>query len=166
LILAFFPEGAPGEFPPRQPFPISPPPPGAFKILRTVRWEDIDALGHVNNAVYMDYVNEGGFQVCAAFHWPWQRMLEHGFTLVLRQTRLQYLQPAVLGDQLEITTWVSDVRRTTARRHFTLHRASDGILLAQAYTQAVWVDLNTHHPIRIPGQMLADFAPNIAGPGA
>lgn len=163
LVADFFPEGVPAHFHARQPFPISPPlPPGAYKMRRLVSWQDIDALHHVNNAVYMDYTNECGFQVCTAFHWPWQRMVEQGFAIFLRQARLQYLRPAVLGDELEITTWVSDVRRVTSGRHYTIHRAGDGVLLAQAYTLGVWVDLHTGQPLRIPQQMLDDFALNIA----
>jgi acyl-CoA thioester hydrolase len=127
-----------------------------------VRWQDIDGLQHVNNAVYMDYVNECSFQVCVAHGWPWQRMSAEGFAVYLRKARLQYLQPAILGDDLEISTWISEVRRATSARHFSLHRAGDGALLAQAYTLGAWVDLQTGQPIRIPQQMLADFAPNIA----
>jgi len=163
LVDDFFPEGAPAHFPARQPFPVSPSlPAGAYKMRRIVSWQDIDAQQHVNNAIYMDYTSECGFQVCAAFHWPWQRMAEQGFAIFLRQVRLQYLQPAVLGDELEITTWVSDVRRVTSGRHYTIHRTADGSLLAQAYTLGVWVDLRTGQPLRIPQQMLDDFAPNIA----
>lgn len=165
LVDDFYPEGAPAEFPPRLPFPASPPPPPeAFQMRRQVSWQDIDSLQHVNNAVYMDYINECGFQVSAAFHWPWHRMVALGIAFVLRQARLQYLQPAVLGDELLITTWVSDVRRATSARHFTIHRAGDGVLLAQAYALSAAVDLNTGKPVRLPQQMLADFAPNIANP--
>jgi len=163
LVEAFYPEGAPGEFPPRQPFPVSPaPPPGVYRMQRKVSWQDIDALQHVNNAVYLDYVNECGLQVCTAHGWPWQRMVEEGFAVYLRQARLQYLQPAVLGDELEISTWVSEVRRASSARHYTFQRAGDGALLAQAYMRSAWVDLQTGLPIRIPQHMLADFAHNIA----
>jgi acyl-CoA thioester hydrolase len=163
LVDDFYPEGLPAEFPPRQPFPAAPPPaPGTFRMRRRVSWEDIDAMQHVNNAVYMDFINECGYQVCAAFQWPWQRMSAEGFAIYLRQARLQYLQPALLGDELEIATWVSQVRRATSARHYTIQRVSDGALLAQATTLGAWVDLHTGQPMRIPQHMLADFAANIA----
>jgi acyl-CoA thioester hydrolase len=162
LVDDFYPEGSPAHFTPRRPFPTPPsPPPGKFAMRQRVNWKDIDAMHHVNNAVYMDYIIECGFQVCAAFHWPWQRTVEHGFVIYLSQAHLQYLQPSVLHDELEITTWVSSLRRTSAGRHYAFHRARDGILLAQAYTLGVWVDLETHLPIRIPQEMLDDFAPNM-----
>jgi acyl-CoA thioester hydrolase len=162
LVDDFFPEGAPAQFPHRTPYPSSPPPPpGVFGIHLRVAWQDIDAMQHVNNAVYMEYLNECGFQVCAAYQWPWQRMLERGFVIILRQARLQYLQPAVLDDELEITTWVSDLRRASAVRHYNIIRLRDGILLAQAQTLGVWVDPKTQQPVCIPQGMLDDFAPNI-----
>ena len=111
----------------------------------------------------MDYVNEGGFQVCSAFHWPWQRMLEQGFVIFLRQARLQYLQSAVFEHELEISAWVSSVQRASAGRHYTLHRAYVGLLLAQVFTKGVWVDLDTQQLLRIPQGMLNDFATNIVG---
>jgi acyl-CoA thioester hydrolase len=163
LVQAFYPEGAPTDFPPRRPFPASPPPPPeVYRMQRQVKWQDIDALQHVNNAVYMDYVNECSLQVCNAHGWPWQRMVDESFAVYLRQARLQYLQPAVLGDELEVATWVSEVRRASSSRHYTLKRCSDGALLAQAYLLSAWVDLQTGLPIRIPQHMLADFSQNIA----
>jgi len=162
LVDDFFPEGAPSHFPARTPFPSSPPPPpGVFSMHRRVAWQDIDSMQHVNNSVYMDYINECGFRVCSAFHWPWQRMREQGFAIFLRQAHLQYLQPAVLDDDLEISTWVSGVKRASAGRHYTFRRAQDGVLLAQAYTLGVWVNLDTQQPLHIPQEMLNDFAPNI-----
>ncbi len=160
---AFFPDGLPETFPPREPFPQAPPPPpGAFTIRRRVAWHDLDAAGHVNNAMYLNYAEDCGMQVVAAHGWPVQRMIDAGFAILLRQNQIQYLQPAYLDDELEITTWASDVRRSSATRHYTITRVSDGALLNRIHALGVWVDLATGRPIRIPAEMLADFAPNLA----
>lgn len=160
---AYYPEGAPETFPPREPFPSAPPPPpGIFKTRRRVAWQDIDTVQHVNNAVYLSYIGDCGMQAIAAHNWPWQRMAAEGFAIILRRTQVQYLQPALYNDELEVSTWVSNVRRSTAVRHYAIHRVSDGALLVQAHTLGVWLDLKTYRPIRIPSGFLADFAPNIA----
>ncbi|OGO72854.1 MAG: hypothetical protein A2Z49_05820 [Chloroflexi bacterium RBG_19FT_COMBO_56_12] len=162
LKQAFFPDGLPGSFPARKPFPVAPPPPpGVFEIHQKVAWRDIDPAQHVNNAVYLVYIEECGMQVIAAHHWPVSRMLKEGFAILLRRNQVQYLQPAVLGDDLSITTWVSDVKRSTATRHYTIRRTLDGKVLANVHSLGVWVDLSTGRPIRIPPGLLADFAPNI-----
>ena len=159
---AFYPEGLPESFPPRQPFPKAPaPPPGVYKMRLHVTWQDIDSMQHVNNANYLNYVSECGFQAVAAHDWSWERMKEEGFAIFLRRIQIQYLGQAKLGDELEIATWVSDVKRSTAMRHYTITRISDGALLTRAHTLGVWVDLATLHPVRIPVKMLEDFSTNI-----
>jgi acyl-CoA thioester hydrolase len=161
MHLAFFPEGLPESFPAREPFPSAPPaPPGAYHTQRQVVWQDIDLMQHVNNAVYLDYVTECGMQVVAAHHWPVERMLAEGFGILLRRNQVQYLQPALLNDVLEFTTWFSKPRFAMATRHYEIKRASDGALLARVHALGVWVDLKSGKPIRIPKEMLADFAPN------
>jgi acyl-CoA thioester hydrolase len=159
---AYFPEGLPAEVPEHEPFPAAPPPPaGVFKIQRRVAWKDIDTARIVNNPVYLEYVEECGMQVIAAHGWPVTRMTEEGFAILLRRHQIQYIQPAVLDDEIEIATWASDVRRSTATRHYTIRRVCDGALLAQVNTLGVWIDLATGRPIRIPPGFMEDFAPNL-----
>jgi len=160
---AFFSEGPP-EFPSRRDgFPEPPPPPhGRFTLRRTVEWRDLDPVQHVNNANYMAYLEECGVAVAAAHGWSMSRMMEAGFGIVARQYRIEYRRPALLDDELEITTWISDVKRATAVRHYTITRAADGELLARARVLWVWINLENGRPIRIPPHFIADFATNIA----
>ena len=52
IINDFFPEGPPTSLPPREKFPVvPPPPPGKFEMNLRVAWQDIDSVQHVNNAV-------------------------------------------------------------------------------------------------------------------
>jgi acyl-CoA thioester hydrolase len=162
LINDFYPEGKPGVFPRRQPFPILPEPPAeVFSIRRRVSWQDIDSMRHINNAVYMTYASECGFQAIAAFGWPLERMIQTGFAIVIRRCQIQYLQSGLLDEELEISTWASDVRRSMASRHYTICRLNDGALLSRVNMFSVWVDLKTGKPVRIPQQFLNDFAANI-----
>jgi acyl-CoA thioester hydrolase len=162
MTAAFFPEGPPEPPPPRPRFPKAPPPPpGVFRLRRRVEWRDIDPAQHVNNAVYLAYMEDCAVQVAAAHNWPLARMWAEGFAVVARRHQIEYRQPAVLDDELELATWVSNVKRATAIRHFTITRVSDGALLARARTLWVWVDVKTERPIRIPTAFLTDFAPNI-----
>jgi len=164
MMVAFFREGLPEPAPPRSRFPSAPPPPpGVFWLRRRVEWRDIDPAQHVNNAVHLAYLEDCGLQVAAAHGWPMARMQAEGFVIVVRRHQIEYRQPAVLDDELELATWLSDVKRATVVRHYKVTRVSDGALLARARTLWVWVDAKTGRPIRIPDVFLADFAPNIAG---
>jgi len=163
MIAAFLPEGMPAERPAREPFPEPPPPPpGAYTLRREVEWRDLDTAGHVNNANYMAYCEDAGVHVAAAFGWTMARMIEAGFGVVARHYRLEYQQPAQMGDTLDIETYLSEISRTSAVRHYRIRRAADGALLARARVLWVWVDLKTGRPIRIPAGFAADFAANIA----
>ena len=162
MIAAFFPEGAPPPAPARDPFPAAPPPPpGVFSIRRRVLWQDIDAARHVNNAVYLSYAEDCGTQVLEAYGWPMMRMMAEGFVILFRRHRIEYLQPAVQGDELEVATWAFDVKRATATRYYTLTRVSDGALLARVHTLGVWVNHSTGQPVSIPTNFRLDFAPNL-----
>ena len=79
-----------------------------------------------------------------------------------RRYRIEYRQPGLVGDELELATWLSDVKPCTAVRHYTVTRVSGGALLARA--RVLWgaVDVKTGQPIPIPGTFVADLAPNIA----
>jgi acyl-CoA thioester hydrolase len=163
MVLGFFPEGAPPPAPPRQPFPPAPPPPpGVFRMRRQVHWQDIDQAGHVNNAQYLAYISDCAFEVARAYGWPAQRSLDAGFAIVVRQHRIQYLAPALLDDELEIATWLFNARRASVMRAFTVTRPRDEALIAQAQVRYAWLSLQTGQPIRIPPELLTDFADNLS----
>ncbi|MCL5995329.1 MAG: acyl-CoA thioesterase [Chloroflexi bacterium] len=157
----------PGEDPPaaasRERFPAAPPPPpGVFTVRRRVAWHDIDTAGYVNNPVYLTYAEDCGMNAIAAHRWPISRMLQTGCAIVARKNQVEYLQPAVLDDEIEVATWVSDVKRVSALRHYTVTRVSDNALLARVHMLGVWMNLSTGQPCRFPQELLDDFAPNVA----
>lgn len=162
MQLAFFPEGLPENAPVRERFPEPPSvPPLAYTTRRLVEWRDLDTMGHVNNANYLAYLEDCGVRAVNHFGWPMSRMTAVGFGTVARRYRIEYKQAAVLDDDLLVTTWVSDVKRATAVRHYTITRASDQVLLARANALWVWIDLSTGKPVRIPADFLASFSGHI-----
>ena len=119
-------------------------------------------MQHVNNAVYLEYASECGANHVSAVGWPWERMKEAGFAIFLRSNHIQYKQPALLRDELEITTWLYQVRRSTAMRIYTIRRVSDNTLLSEIHAKGVCVNLATRQPIRWPEELMADLNPSIA----
>jgi acyl-CoA thioester hydrolase len=161
MIGAFFPEGAPPPAEPRAP-PLAPPPPpaGVFTVRRPVLWQDMDSAGHVNNARYVAYISDCGFQVAGAYGWPVSRMLAEGFGILVRRLHLHYRLPAVLDDELEIATWAYNARRVTAERAYTIRRVRDDAVIMEAHGLYAWVDLATGQPTRIPAHFLEAFQGN------
>ena len=148
---AFLPDGQPKGVPPRERFPAAPtPPPDVFSMTRQVEWHDIDMMWHVNNAVYLAYVEEAGARLAEAHGWSVERMTEEKSAILTQRHRIEYRQAARMGDELDIATWYSDTRRATALRHCLIRRAEDRELLVQAQVHCAWVDLKTGHHIGTP----------------
>jgi YbgC/YbaW family acyl-CoA thioester hydrolase len=158
MMEAFFPEGAPDRAPPRARFPsASPPDTGIFRLHRRVEWQDVDPAHHVNNAVYLAYLEECRLQAQEAIGWPQARMQEVGLAIRVRRYQIEYRQPGLLGDELELATWVSDLKDTTAMRHSTVTRVGDGELLAQARMYWETTDLETGRPVCIPATLALEL---------
>ena len=162
MVAAFRdPDTVPGDR--REPFPEPPPPPpGLFRMRRRVEWRDIDQAQHVNNANYLAYIEECNVAAAEAFGWSMARIMERGVAIVARRYRIEYREPAVMHDELEVTSFLADVKRATAVRHNEIRRVRDDALLARSYALWVFVDLLTGRPIRIPPDFMDTFRPNVA----
>jgi acyl-CoA thioester hydrolase len=148
---AFLPDGPPEGAPPRERFPAAPMPPAdVFSITRQVKWHDIDMMWHVNNAVYMTYIEEAGARLTEAHGWSVERMTEEKSAILTQRHRIEYRQAARMGEELYIATWYSDAKRASALRHCLIRRAEDRELLVQAQVHCAWVDPKTGHLISTP----------------
>jgi acyl-CoA thioester hydrolase len=156
----FFADGPPQPPPPRERFPqIEPPECGVFRQRRRVEWRDIDPAQHVNNSVYLAYAEDAAVEASMAVGWSPARMRGHGFNLRVRRVRIEYKISAVLGDDLEIATWLSDrtdrtdrpsVSGGTATRYFHMMRIGDGALVARALIDLTCLDVATGEAIPFP----------------
>lgn len=163
MVVAFMPEWQPGMKGTRRRFPVpAPAPPGVFGHTRRVEWRDLDPAQHVNNAVYLQYLEECNLALGRAFQWPFERMQQAGFSIYARRHQVEYRQLAFLGDVLEIITWICGLRHSSATRCYVIRRQADGAVLSQVQSMYVWLDTATGRPIRIPANFLADFAANIS----
>lgn len=163
LISAFFPDDEPPSSVRRSPFPEPPPAPeGVFKFRKKVEWRDIDGMHHLNNAGYLSYAEEAAVELSTAYNWPLTRGLEMGIAFVAQNTRIQYISPAFLGDELDILTWLIEIRPASALRHYDIIRVKDENLLARIQTRWVYFDLAAGKPRRFPENFRQLLADNIA----
>lgn len=164
MVRAFVPEGVPATVAKRRSLPPpSSAPVGAFRQRRRVEWRDLDGAQHVNNAAYVSYAEDCGIQAVAACGWTLHRLSGEGHSIVARHHNIVYRQPAVLDDELELCTWLSDANRSSIVRHCTMTRIRDDAPVAQVRTVLVFLGRESGKPVRIPGSFLSDVASQVAG---
>lgn len=116
---------------------------------------DIDQQNHVNNTVYVRWIQE-----IATVHWnanaPVPARDDIGW-VVLRH-EIDYKSPVCLGDEIVLRTWVGQATRATFERFVEVLRKSDRKLLAQARTLWVPIDPKSGKPIRVPSEVRERFS--------
>jgi acyl-CoA thioester hydrolase len=117
----------------------------------------IDALGHVNNAVYQQYLEQAAVEHSAALGYSFERYRDLGGVFVMRRITIDYRRPALPGDVLVVTTRLGEMGGVRATRHYEIRRASDDELLLTAESLWAWVDWATMRPRAIPRSVLHDF---------
>ncbi|HEY9634643.1 MAG TPA: thioesterase family protein [Coleofasciculaceae cyanobacterium] len=128
-----------------------------FKTQLRVRYHEMDALGHVNNAVYQHYLEQAAVEHSEHLGFNQQRCQELGGIFVMRRIEIDYLRSSVAGDTLEVTTWLHTMRGPRASRRYEIRKQGDDQLLVTAEALWVWVDLNAMRPRAIPRQILDAF---------
>jgi acyl-CoA thioester hydrolase len=118
----------------------------------------IDENGHVNNVAYVQWMQDIAVEHYSSIGGI--RVQSPDATWVVREHRIEYLLPAFEGDEIEIRTWVENIRRVRSLRKYEFARKSDGKILVRGETDWVFVDVNSGHPLAIPDEVLRVFAPS------
>ena len=129
----------------------------SFEHLIKVRPEAIDELGHVNNAVYLQYVEAVGRAHAERFGLTLEAFRACGVIPIIRRHVVTYHRPALLGDTLRVSTRVTQMGGPKAERHNQVRRAHTDALLVDVVTQWVWLDPVSGRPKRVPREVLEVF---------
>lgn len=128
-----------------------------FKTLLRVRHYEMDALGHVNNAVYQNYLEQAAIEHSEYLGFTFDIYRELGGVFVMRRVEIDYLRPSVAGDTLEVTTWLKEMRGSRALRCYEIRKENQADLLVTSVALWVWVDTKTMRPRPIPSLLLDKF---------
>ncbi|CAI8334430.1 MAG: Acyl-CoA thioester hydrolase YbgC [Rhodothermaeota bacterium MED-G12] len=115
----------------------------------SVRFNDMDSLSHVNNALFNSYFEEARIQVLQEIP-EWIEDLARKRSFVLRKSTIEYLAPILYPDTLLIG---SGLLRVDAARVYALqavYSSNTNRLCSTAETMGVWFDLQAQRPTRIP----------------
>jgi acyl-CoA thioester hydrolase len=120
-----------------------------FSLQITVQPADIDEMNHVNNVVYVRWVQE-----VAAAHWLSMASadLRNKYAWMLLRHEIDYVGQSFLGDSLTGKTWVGEAKGATFERFVELSKQEKVI----TKSRTVWalLDAKTGKPKRIDGMMM------------
>jgi acyl-CoA thioester hydrolase len=122
-----------------------------------VYWEDTDAGGVVYHASYLRFLERARSEWLRAHGIAQQRLrAEHGVMFVVRDMALEFLAPARLDDELDVT--IDSFERRTASIGFVqcILRPADGMRLVNARVRAACIDATSYRPCRIPDHLLPE----------
>jgi acyl-CoA thioester hydrolase len=128
-----------------------------FRRARTVRDRDVDALGHVNNAVWVGFVVELAEAHARSLGLGHAAVRAMGMFWIVRRHEIDYLAPALAGEEIREETWVEELRGARSLRASRFTRVSDGTELVRARTQWAFVASDTMRPRRVPAEIAARF---------
>jgi acyl-CoA thioester hydrolase len=116
---------------------------------------DIDEQNHVNNAVYLRWIQD-----VATAHWKSlaSAQAQSAIGWVVLRHEIDYRSPAAARDEILLRTWVGKASRLKFERFTEIHRKIDNRLLAQGRTLWVPIDARTGKPTRVATELRAQFS--------
>lgn len=118
--------------------------------------EAIDRNGHVNNVEYVGWMQDVAVRHSDANSGT-DLMHDSGGAWVVRTHGIDYLVPAIAGDEIEAWTWVASMSRVRSERQYRFVRVRDSKVLVKGATDWVSVDATTGRPRPIPDEVRCRF---------
>jgi len=128
-----------------------------FSIRLRVTEQELDELQHVSNVVYVRWIQDVAVAHSEAVGLGLEAYRQRGAVFVVRRHEVDYLRPALSGDEVEVETRVVAMSPVTATRQTFIRRMADGRVLVQAQTQWAYVSTATGRPVRIPPEVTQRF---------
>ncbi len=121
----------------------------SFQYSFLVEEQHLDALNHVNNVVYIQWIND-----VSEKHWSTitTEALDKNYFWVVIRHEVDYINQAVLGNMITIFTWVGESRGVKSVRHVQIQKGEQ--ILVKAQTTWCLIDAQTFKPTRIKEDIL------------
>ncbi|MGE0045248.1 MAG: acyl-CoA thioesterase [Hyphomonadaceae bacterium] len=134
------------------------PPAGVFTLPLTIKPDDIDELGHVNNGIYLRWAQE-----IATAHWRARATddLLARYIWVVTRHEIDYRAELVLGDRIEARTWVAPAPRGAVWTRFVaIYKAGSDKPAAEIKSDWCLIEAETRRVRRVPKEIPALFVPS------
>jgi acyl-CoA thioester hydrolase len=115
-----------------------------------LRFADMDALGHVNNAAYFTFMEQARLEWLAA-HWP--DLYKQGTGPVIANASCTYRIPLVYPMDVEVRMYLGTPGRSSVDSYYEI--VANGTTYAEGAAKIVWVDLLTGKSTPLPEHIAA-----------
>lgn len=130
-----------------------------FDLKITVQLEHIDVLGHVNNVVYVQWMQDVASAHIEALGVGLEQYLEMKHAMVAVEHHVQYRKAAMLDDDVILRTWLHDINALYSFRQYAFFKASDNSLLFTGNTKWACIEIATGRPKRMSPTFIQAYQP-------
>jgi acyl-CoA thioester hydrolase len=132
--------------------------PAPFVTEIEVGEDDIDGLGHANNAVYVSWLERCAWRHSQSLGLDLAAYRRLDRAMAVLRHEIDYLASAYAGDRLATGTWIVEWDgRLRMKRQFQLIRPADGATLLRAMTTFVCIELSSGKPRRMPTEFIEGY---------
>jgi acyl-CoA thioester hydrolase len=128
-----------------------------FSTRIAVRSYELDALGHLNQAVYHSYAEHARVEMFRRAGCGADRLISEGVSPVLLETHTRFLKELRLGDEVDVSCRLSFGRKKTFQMDSTLRRTDDAVACEMTATLGL-LDLATRRLLEDPRKRLEAVA--------
>jgi acyl-CoA thioester hydrolase len=121
-----------------------------LRLRLTVRFSDCDPLGHVNNAVYLTYIEQARIELWRRQVGPLSRLRPDGSRgegFILARAEVDFRSQARDGDELEVRLALGGFGRSSAVYEYEIVDVGSGRLVAEAKTVQAWFDYDANKTV-------------------
>lgn len=130
-----------------------------FDLKIKVKPEHIDILGHVNNVVYVQWMQDVATAHIETLGVGLKEYLEMKHAMVAVEHHVQYRKAAMLDDEIILRTWFNDINALYSFRQYAFFRASDKSLLFTGSTKWACIEIASGRPKRMSPTFIQAYQP-------
>jgi acyl-CoA thioester hydrolase len=131
--------------------------PAIYHYKHVVKKNEIDGQNHVNNLVYLKWMQSAATEHSTAQGWGSDRYKEEGAGWVVKSHFIEYLTSTFENDEIVVKTWISEFKKASSTRKYKMVRLSDNKTLATAETNWAYISLEHRVPRRTPESLREAF---------
>lgn len=115
-----------------------------------VRYADTDQMHFVYNGKYSEYLEVGRTEMLRNIDFPYHKLEDNGLMLPVLELFVRYKNPAFYDDLLLVRSFVKEIPIVKIHIDYTIHRDGEKILVAEGFTEHVFMNRETKKAVRPP----------------